>query len=73
MGLFRLLFYFIIGYSIFRFLSAIFRPKRTQQSNYTQQRPKRKEGDVAVDSDPTSKKEKRISKDEGDYVDYEDV
>jgi hypothetical protein len=73
MGLFRLLFYFLIGYFIFRFISLVFRPNTKQGSNFNQQQnKKRKEGDISINVDKSANT-KRIPKDEGDYVDYEDV
>lgn len=73
MALIRLLFYFIIAYSIFRFISTLFRPTAKRHTNYTQNNNKRKEGDIKVNINHTPKQNKRISKDDGDYVDYEEI
>lgn len=75
MGLFRLLFYFLIGLFIFRLISSLFRPRRAQQRSYGNQNNqsfKRKEGEVSIKVDNSTNK-KQFKENDGDYIDYEDA
>lgn len=75
MGLFRLLFYFLIGLFIFRLISSLFRPRKAQQRTYTNKSNQdylRKEGEVSIKVD-NSKNKKHYTESDGDYIDYEDA
>lgn len=69
--LFRFLLYFFIGIIIYRFITSIFAPNKRHQRSYTTNQQTRKEGDVSIKQ--KASKKKHIGKDEGDYVDYEEV
>ncbi|HBH47397.1 MAG TPA: hypothetical protein DDX98_02075 [Bacteroidales bacterium] len=71
MGFFRLLLIFFLVYFAVRLIRSIFRP-RASQRNYQYKQSQRREGDVSIKVDP-SKKTKKVSKDEGDYIDYEEA
>lgn len=72
--LFRFLLYFFIGLMIFRFISSLFRPRRTsrQYTNQHRSSTQRKEGEVSVNLNQNTSK-KHIAKDEGDYIDFEEI
>lgn len=56
---------------ISRFVLPLFINQPNQRNNFRQQRPTRKEGDVTIEGDrPRSG---QFSKDEGEYVDFEEV
>lgn len=71
---FRLILIFFLVYFFLRFIQSFFRPKRpTEQSKQGgYYKPNRKEGDTVVDPG-NANKNKKIAKNEGEYVDYEDV
>ena len=71
MGFFKLLFLFLLGYYLFRLLGFLFRPRKSQSNQHFQQNNHRKEGDVSINLKQEQKK--HISKDDGDYIDYEEV
>jgi len=69
---FRLLLLFFIAYAIISYVRRIFSPTKKKSSNYyDKSAPKEKEGKISVQN-PGNKK-KQINKDEGDYVDFEEV
>ncbi len=72
--LFRLFLIFLIIFLITRLVQSFFRPLAKQKgySNYQKQSQNRQEGDITV-SDKQRGTSKKISKDEGDYIDYEEV
>ncbi len=72
-GLFRILLIFIIVYYLFRFLSYLFKPSSTDYGSGRESMNKssQKEGEITIDHMPNSKK--KVKKDKGDYVDYEEV
>ena len=72
MGFFRIFLLFLLAYLILRTISNIFRPKKNTQSFRQSPRNEiRPEGEVKVDIN--SKKEKKVSREEGDYVDFEEL
>ena len=71
MGFFKLLFLFSLGYFFFKLLGALFRPTKRQSQQQFRQERYRKEGDVSINLN--QEKKKHMSKDDGDYVDYEEV
>ncbi|WP_133464998.1 DUF4834 family protein [Sunxiuqinia elliptica] len=54
-----------------RYIFPLFISQPNQQRNFQQQRQKRPEGDVTVESNGS--RGGRIPKDEGEYVDFEEV
>ena len=69
---FRLLLLFFIAYAIISYVRRIFAPAKKSKSNfYDQSAPKEKEGSISVQN--TGNKKRKINKDEGDYIDYEEV
>jgi Domain of unknown function (DUF4834) len=70
MPLFRFLLIFLLIYLGIRFISRLLFPAPNSGNNTSN--TKRKEGEVIIEDTPQSKT-KNISKDEGDYVDYEEV
>ena len=72
-GLFRILIIFFVVYYLIRFVSYLFKPSRSDSSsaNENRKRDSNKEGDITIDYVPKS--DKKVQKDSGDYVDYEEV
>lgn len=71
--IFRYVLYFIILYLIIRFFQNLFHPRTNKGHQFSNQNyQSRKEGEVRVDLNQQPK-EKRVSKNEGDYIDYEEV
>lgn len=70
MALFRFLLIFLLIYLGIRFISRLLFPASSANNNYSN--TKRKEGEVIIEDSPQSKT-KNISKDEGEYVDYEEI
>ena len=73
--LLRFLLYFFIGLFIYRTIVNIFRPKRTfkdSRNYYSREQDNRREGEVTIKKKQADK-QKYVSKDEGDYIDYEEV
>jgi hypothetical protein len=72
-GLLRLLIIALLIYLIVKVLVRLILPLLTGNTARSsgQYGSGRKEGDVTIDYAP--KKKKKIGKDEGDYIDYEDV
>ena len=72
-GLFRILIIFFVVYYLIRFVSYLFKPSRSDSSstNENRKRYSKKEGEVTIDYMPES--DKKVQKDSGDYVDYEEV
>ncbi len=72
-GLFRILIIFFVVYYLIRFVSYLFKPSGpgAYSTNKNRNRPSKKEGEVTIDFMPESNK--KVQKDSGDYVDYEDV
>ena len=72
-GLFRILIIFFIVYYLIRFVSYLFQPSKSDSSSANENRKKssKKEGDITIDYVPKS--DKKVQKDSGDYVDYEEV
>ena len=63
--------YFIVKIFTRFILQRFFKKVQTNFENQQNQYQKKKEGDVTVNTKPD--KNKKIDKDEGDYVDYEEV
>jgi len=63
----------LVIWIVWRVLNSIstYRTKQDKSVNNPSQNNKRKEGETSIDYAPPSKK--KISDDEGEYVDYEDV
>lgn len=73
MGLFRLLLIFFVSYYAFRIISGFFRLRKTYfNSSATTKKEKRSEGEISISVDKAVQK-KKVSKDEGDYIEYEDL
>lgn len=72
-GLFRILLIFLVVYYLLKFLSYLFKPSGSNYSSGRENMNKssKKEGEVTIDYLPES--EKKVQKDKGDYVDYEEV
>lgn len=74
-GLFRTILIIVVIYYLFKFLKRyifpLFISQPNQQRNFQQQRQKRPEGDVTVEGNGS--RGGRIPKDEGEYVDFEEV
>ena len=79
-GLIRFLFFFFIIYFIIRFVTRVVMPflfgSSYQSMNQGKRRDdpgqyRKKEGEVTIDYVP--KKKKKIGKDEGEYIDYEEM
>lgn len=69
----RLLLIFLIIYLVVKFIQSFTRPVQSSKSSrYTNRSDTRNEGDVTV-TGKSGNPDKKISKDEGEYVDYEDV
>ena len=76
MALIRFLLILFIIYFVIRIFSRYVLPTyvknmRNQYENQQNKYSRNNEGDVTINTKPT--KEKKISKDEGDYVDYEEI
>ena len=61
----------LLIFLVVRLIQSYTRPVTEGYSSKGNNRYKRKEGDVFVDNNATKKK--KISKNEGEYIDYEDV
>jgi len=72
-GLFRILLIFLVAYYLFRFLSYLFKPSGSNSTSGRRNMNKssKKEGEITIDYLPES--DKKVQKDNGDYVDYEEV
>ncbi|MEA1897298.1 MAG: DUF4834 domain-containing protein [Bacteroidota bacterium] len=72
-GLFRILLIFLVVYYLFRFLSYLFKPSGSnyRSENGNMNKSSKKEGEVTIDYLPEA--DKKVQKDKGDYVDYEEV
>ena len=69
---FRLLLLFFIAYVIISYVRRVFAPTKKKSSNYYEKSaPQEKEGKVSVQN--SGIKKKQINKNEGDYVDFEEV
>jgi len=74
MAFLRIIFIFALLYFAARFLGRLIFPPRSNYYNdpgSRDSRSNRKEGDITVEN--KASRTKRINKDEGDYVDYEDL
>jgi len=73
LGLFRILIVFFVVYYLIRFVSFLFNSSRSYNSsaNESRKRSSKKEGEVTINYVPDS--DKKVNKDSGDYVDYEEV
>lgn len=73
---FRLLILFLLVYLMVKLVQSFFQPKVHQSSNNTYRNTtfnsQRKEGETFIEN-LNSKKTKKIPRNEGDYIDYEDV
>jgi len=72
-GLFRILLIFFVVYYLFRFLSYLFKSSGSDYNSGkgNMNKSSKKEGEVTIDYVPES--DKKVQKNSGDYVDYEDV
>ena len=76
MGLLRTLFFVVLFYYLFRFLIRLLAPlfgyqqvkKQSAQRNRREERP---DGDVRVEHSPQN--QSHIRRDEGEYVDFEEI
>ena len=72
MAFIRILLIFALFYLIIRFISRLLFPPRSGEGRNSFNRQENdREGDVTVEKG--SRGNKRIPKDEGDYIDYEEV
>mgnify|MGYP001036699046 CR=1 FL=1 len=71
MGFLRLILIFLVIYFVAKLLSRVFFTPSTGNSGSSGEQ-KKKEGEVTIDNSATNRK-KQISKDEGEYIDYEEV
>jgi hypothetical protein len=71
--LFRFLLIFLISYLIIRFISNLFKVSVPKNNPYqsTNTHDRRKEGDVSINVNKKNS-DKKISKDEGEYIDFEE-
>ncbi len=72
MSTFRLLLLFILGYFIFRIVKNALTPRAKKSNYYRSTEDRRQEGDVTIDTRQTKNK-KKIDKEDGDYVDFEEL
>ena len=74
-GFFRTLFVIVIIYYLIKiitkFLLPLFMNQSKQQQNFQNNRQSKPEGEVTIERDKTNGG--RVSKDEGEYVDFEEV
>jgi hypothetical protein len=74
-GLFRIILIFLLIYYGVKFVTWLFQmPRRNKNSKFQGTRQKdrfRKEGEVNIDFAP--KKNKKVDKENGEYIDYEEV
>ncbi len=72
-GLFRILLIFFVVYYLIRFVSYLFKSSGSDKSpgKGDRKRSSKKEGEVTIDYAPEP--EKKVRKDSGDYVDYEEL
>ncbi len=72
MNIFRLVLLFFLGYFLIRLFKNAFGTKTSKSSSNRSAGERRKEGDVSIDTRQPGNK-KRIDKDDGDYVDFEEL
>ncbi|QQS49799.1 MAG: hypothetical protein IPM71_09215 [Bacteroidota bacterium] len=75
MGFFRILFIVLLVFLVFRILGSLFRPRQMQGGNFFSDRHgnvSRKEGEVSIQVDP-KKNTKKVDKDQGDYIPFEEA
>jgi hypothetical protein len=70
--LFRLALIFFLIYLVVRMLGRILFPESGNGNGYNSQKNSR-EGNVTVENQGSGNQKKHVSKDVGDYVDYEEV
>lgn len=74
-GFFRTLLVIIVIYYLIRFITKyvipLFISRPDHSNNFRNQKQSRKEGDVTIEGDKPGNG--KISKDEGEYVDYEEI
>lgn len=68
---FRIILYIILGYIIIGFFKRLFASPKTDSQHHDPNFSRQKEGSVTI-KDKSSKKQK-INKNEGDYIDFEDI
>lgn len=69
----RIILVFIVIYLVIRLFQSYSRGNSEQQNKYRNQYSGRKEGDVTVESFNRSAQNKKVSKNDGDYVNYEEL
>lgn len=67
----RLLLLFLIFYLVYKLILSFTSDNTKSSNSYTN--GMRREGDTRVDSATQQKKDKKIDRDEGEYIDYEEV
>jgi len=71
-GLFRILLFILIFYLLIRLIRYIFMPRSSNRVDPSSRRPSpRSEGEVTIDHIPET--EKKVDKESGDYVDFEEM
>lgn len=73
---FRIFLIFLVVYLVIRFFNSLLRPAQSRggATSYTKNQSdfSKREGEVTIIKKPSSS-QKKITKEEGDYIDYEEV